>query len=222
MQLSDRLRRRGADEEGFTLIELIITVAIVGIIVVALTGVVIEYTKTSISAEARMTESHDVQFASAYWQRDVASIGVRSGTYDTATHSFPLLQSVAANGDSGVTPGCAMPSGSSLVVTLAWSNYTTASPTDPPVKNTVAYVTQAVGGHLQLFRVRCTGSTQSSVLRVADNIVTGSIQVACPGGCNGSGSSVPDIVTMTFTSSDPNNQDGSTYSATLTGERRET
>ena len=64
--------------------ELVVTVVILGIIVVPLTGVVLAYLRNTVDTEARLTESHDVQFAAAYWQRDVASIGVRSSTYDPA------------------------------------------------------------------------------------------------------------------------------------------
>ena len=73
-------------------------VAIIGIIGSALTGVVISYLKTTADTESRLVESHDVQFAAAYWQRDVSSIGVRS--YDPGTKTFPLQQSV------NVTPAC--------------------------------------------------------------------------------------------------------------------
>ena len=90
------LRRRLSPDDGFTLVELVVTVGILGIIVVPLTGVVLAYLRNTVDTEARLTESHDVQFAAAYWQRDVASIGVRSNTYDTASHSFPLAQSVGA------------------------------------------------------------------------------------------------------------------------------
>lgn len=223
-ELMRRLCGRGRADEGFTLIELVVCIAIVGFILVALVNVVIEYLKTSDATSARLSESGDVQFAAAYWQRDVSSIGVRSTTYDSSAsvHSYPLLQSVSANGDTGVTPGCSMPSGSTTQVVLAWSVYTSSSSTDSSTTVTVAYVTQSSGSRLELVRVRCTGSTQDSVTTLASNIVPGSVQVACPGGCNGSGSSVPDVVTLTFTSSDPNDPTAAPYSATLTGNRRQT
>ncbi len=81
MRLSDAPARTPRREDGFTLPELIITVTIIGIIAAGLTGVVISYLKTTTDTQSRLTESHDVQFAAAYWQRDVASIGVRN--YDS-------------------------------------------------------------------------------------------------------------------------------------------
>ena len=63
-RLIAHLRARGSDD-GVTLIELVVCVAIVGVIVVSLTGVVMAYLQTSVSTAARMTESHDVQFAAA-------------------------------------------------------------------------------------------------------------------------------------------------------------
>jgi prepilin-type N-terminal cleavage/methylation domain-containing protein len=212
------LRRRGAAEDGFTLVELVVTVAIVGIVVVALTGMVISYLKTSVSTQKRLTESHDVQFASAYWQRDVASIGVRSTTYDPTdtVHSFPLLQSVAKNGSLA---SCALPAGTA-VVTLAWSQYDVTDP-DHPKTVTVSYVAQPSGSRYELIRRRCTGSTIDGTVTVADNL-TAVPTVSCDVACAGTGSAVPSAVTIALSVNDPDGNSTSTYTATLTGERRQT
>lgn len=225
MNWRERFRRRNADE-GFTLIELVVTVAIVGFVVTALTGIVISYLKTTVSTQSRLTESHDVQFAAAYWQRDVASVGVRSTTYndDPSVHSYPLLQSVAANPVSGIAVGCALPSGADIakVVTLAWSQFSASDPSNPQTV-TVTYLAKGTAQPYSLMRVRCTGGTVDSTVTVADNLV-GKPVVACSGsasGCNGSGANVPSVVTMTLTANDPSNAGAASYSAKLTGERRQ-
>jgi prepilin-type N-terminal cleavage/methylation domain-containing protein len=213
-----RARRRLDADDGFTLIELVVTVAIVGIIVAALIGIVISYLKTSVSAEGRLTESHDVQFASAYWQRDVASIGVRSTTYDPTdtVHSFPLLTSVTKNGSLAT---CTLPSGTA-VVTLAWSQYDVTDP-DHPNTVTVSYVASPSGSRYQLTRRRCTGSAITSTVKVANNL-TALPTVSCDVSCTGAGSAVPTIVTMALSVNDPQGLSSSVYTSTLTGERRQT
>ena len=115
-----------------------------------MTGVVISYLKTTTDTQSRLTESHDVQFAAAYWQRDVASIGVRG--WDSVTKTFPLQQSV------NITPACSLPAGT-RVVTLAWSEYTDLDSTATPTTITVSYVAETDTGGYNLLRVRCTGST---------------------------------------------------------------
>ncbi|MFC5728189.1 MULTISPECIES: PulJ/GspJ family protein [Nocardioides] len=207
-------RRRLREDAGFTLPELVITVAIMGIIASGLAGVVISYLKHTVDTQARLTESHDVQFAAAYWQRDVASIGVR-GAYDNdpAVHSFPLQQSV------NVTPACALPAGTE-VVTLAWSEYSSLSSTDPPVKVTVSYVAQLQGTTYDLLRVRC--GTAPATVKVADNLSVVPT-VKCDGtAADCDASAVPVVVTMALTVVDPDGHGTSTYAATLTGERRQT
>lgn len=193
------------------MIELVITVAIMGIIVTALTGVVISYFKTTVDTQARMTESQDVQFAAAYWQRDVASIGVRA--YDAPSKSFPLQQSV------NVSPSCALPSGTT-VVTLAWSEYVSPDSTVTPPKITVSYVARAVGGAYELVRIRCSGSAVDSTVRVAHSL-RAPPTVSCDVACTGSGADVPSVVRIDLAVLDPEGHDTVAYTATLSGERRQ-
>ena len=77
-----RDRRRRVDD-GFTLIEMVLSVAILGIISAALCGVVLQYLQITSDTSARLNESTDQQFISTYWQNDVSSLGRRSFTPPT-------------------------------------------------------------------------------------------------------------------------------------------
>lgn len=214
MRLTPRRRRplrSSPADAGFTLIELVMTVSIMGVIVIALTGVVISYFKATVDTQARMTESQDVQFAAAYWQRDVASIGVRS--YDAASKSFPLKQSV------DVSPSCALPGGTT-VVTLAWSDYTSPDTTVTPPRVTVSYVARPVSGAYELVRVRCTEATVDSTVRVAHSLKSPP-SVTCDVACTGTGPDVPTVVRIDLTVLDPEGHGTVAYTATLSGERRQ-
>lgn len=217
--LTTGTRERTRDDDGFTLPELVITVAIVGFIVAGLAGVVIRYLQDTIDTQARLTESHDVQFAAAYWQHDVSSIGVRSATYDEPSHSFPLLQSVAS---SGSLAACSLPIGDPIV-TLAWSDYSSLDSEEPPTKVTVTYLTQADGSVFKLFRVRCSGASVDSTVEVAHNL-RAVPTVQCSGGVSGCNdtSGVPTLVTLPLEIRDPEGHGSSSYTATLIGERRQT
>jgi prepilin-type N-terminal cleavage/methylation domain-containing protein len=211
------LRRRLRADDGFTLVELVMTVGIIGLIVIPLTGVVFSYLRNTVDTQARLTESHDVQFAAAYWQRDVASIGVRDTVYDTVNHSFPLVQSV------GVAP-CGLPAGATTVVTLAWSEYTSLTSTAPPQLVKVTYASRPAGGVYQLIRVRC--GSQGSTVELADNLTvapTASCHKAdgTAIGCNGSGANVPALVKLPLSVHDTTSN-LNTYTATLSGKRRQT
>ena len=172
----------------------------------------------SVDTQARLSESHDVQFAAAYWQRDVASIGVRSVTYDAPTHSFPLDQSV------GLTP-CVLPANATAVVTLAWSEYTSTTSTDPPATVKVTYATRPTGGVYELWRVRC-GSHQSTV-KLA-NTLAAVPQVSCYQAdgtttpCDGTGAKVPALMKLPLSVHDSGGRNLNTYDATLSGQRRQT
>jgi prepilin-type N-terminal cleavage/methylation domain-containing protein len=213
---------RTRSDDGFTLIELVVTVAIVGVIVAGLAGVILRFLQDTVDTETRLTESHDVQFTAAYWQRDVASIGLRSSTYNTSSHSFALLQSVST---SAALASCTLPSGTT-VVTLAWSEYSSLDSQGSPDKVTVSYVAQADGTVYKLFRVRCEGATKDSQQEVAHNlrVVPTVACVTASGGttCTGDDSNVPTIVKLSLDARAPGAHDSSSYTATLVGQRRQT
>jgi len=210
MRLIQRWRALDRHDDGFTLPELIITVTIIGIIAAGLTGVVISFLTTTTATQSRLTESHDVQFAAAYWQRDVASIGVRS--YDSGTKSFPLQQSV------NVTPACSLPSGTP-VVTLAWSKYTSSDSTATPTTVTVSYVAKVDTGGYNLLRTRCTGSTVDSsfeLMHSLNALPTVTCDIAC------TSANVPSVVSLNVSVLDPDGHGTTALTATLSGERRQT
>lgn len=212
------LRRSRRNEAGFTLIELLATVIIMGTIAAGIAGVVISYLKFTVDTQSRMTESQDLQFVTAYWQRDVASIGVRTNAYndDESVHSFALEQSV------NIGP-CAAPAESTDVITLAWSEYESLVSEDVPTTVRVTYFARDNGPGYDLVRVRC-GSSPTQVV-VADNLTEPpGVECAGPSGtsCTGSGTNVPTSIDLTLTVSDVEGQGTTTYTETISGERRQT
>lgn len=212
-------RRRSTTDRGFTLIELLISVAIIGVIAVPLSDVVISFFKNTTTTRARLNESHDQQITNAYWQQDVASIGLRDTTYnpDPAVHTYPSLRSV------NLTLACNanLPAGTK-VITLSWNQYD-ASANQTQIG--VAYVAQASGTRYLLLRAHCTGSTVDSLTTLAHNL-TAVPTVTCAGGgvtgCNDTNATaVPTTVSLGMNISDPSGR-GEPYDATFTGERRQT
>src|SRR5438093_11796399 len=61
------------DERGFTLVELVIGIAITGLLMTAIGSALFVSLRTTALTNKRMAESHDVQIASAYLANDVQS-----------------------------------------------------------------------------------------------------------------------------------------------------
>ncbi len=218
--MRSRTGRGGAGADGgFTLVELIIAVLIIGVITVPLGDVVIGFLRNSDATTTRLLESHDVQITSAYWAQDVASVGVRS-----AKSPYPLSQSVetAVPDTSSLFP-CGTAKTTPLV-TLAWDDSIT--PDDTTLVR-VAYVVQAVSGQRELHRLRCQGSAKvlSDVTLARSLDPSTPPAVACfdlanrKAACNAA-PLVPQAATLKLTLRDPQSLD-EPYSVVLTGQRRQ-
>lgn len=211
-----------ANEGGFTLIEVLVTVVIMSIISVGLVGVVISYFKTSVDARSRFTESFSLQLAATYWQRDVASIGIRGYDDDPdAEDPFPLLPSV------GVDPVCTVPRDLTEVVTLGWSNYDSTVSTEPPLTVTVTYGTREDdqnSGSYDLYRIRCDEGTPDPTenSRVANSLADLPDAPVCAPepDCGAAGQNLPQTIDLTLAIADPDGN-GAPTTTTLTGKRRQ-
>src|SRR4051812_28042629 len=67
-------RAPNSDEAGATLIELLVAIALLGVITVPLANIAVVYLRSSDATVARLAESSDAQLTNAYFGRDVASI----------------------------------------------------------------------------------------------------------------------------------------------------
>jgi prepilin-type N-terminal cleavage/methylation domain-containing protein len=206
------------DDEGFTLIELLVAVVIVGIIFAPLSSVVIAYLRNTDTTTARLTESHDLQIASAYWAQDVASVG----THSTAS-PYALVQSIESNVAYNVGNACGVAGTPNATVRFSWDAYAVGSTTATLVR--VAYVVETVSGQTQLHRIRCSGSsTPVSDLVLAHDLdpdLTTPLTVGCPTDATtcANAPAVPMIVNLDLTIKDP--KSATSYSVTLTGQRRQ-
>ncbi|MET3961884.1 prepilin-type N-terminal cleavage/methylation domain-containing protein [Marmoricola sp. OAE513] len=211
-----RSGRTSDDQSGFSLIELIITVSIVGFIVAALANVVVVYLRTTTATEARLTQSQDVQLVAAYWQRDVASVGLRD-SYDTTSKTFPLLPSI-----NTPTPAACQLAGT-RVISLAWSRYGSLDSLAPTTTISVSYYAQQDGQVYDLIRVRCdAGVMHGPRAKVASNlkaVPVPSCGVPCTGVPGSAGG--PNYVDLPLSVMDPDDKNSSSYEITLTGELRQ-
>jgi prepilin-type N-terminal cleavage/methylation domain-containing protein len=208
-------QRSSGGEDGFTLVELILAVLIIGVITVPLGNVVAGYLRNTDETTARLLESHDVQIASAYWAQDVAGIGTRSTVSPYALtpsveRAVPYASSLYPCGTAGTTP----------IVTLAGDD-------SPAPGNTtlvrVAYVVQTTAGQGDLHRLRCSGSaavvSDVTVAHGLDPATPPTVACSAPTDC-GAAPDVPRTVKLTLTLKDPKNR-GPAYTVVLTGHRRQ-
>jgi prepilin-type N-terminal cleavage/methylation domain-containing protein len=152
-----------AGDRGLTLIELLITITILGIIAVPLSAALITYFQHTDDTTSRLGLSHDAQIASSYFTQDVQSMG----THNWGATDFPLARSVYTDGAKPYACGPATPV---ALLRMSWDNPSAAH--GGPVWQVVYYLKPVDGGLSELHRVVCTGSpaSQGPDLVLAHNV----------------------------------------------------
>lgn len=206
-------------DAGYTLIELLVTVAVVGVITVPLAGSVLGYLRNSDVAAERMALSHDAQIGAAYFARDVASMGVRDysgGVDSTGTVPFePSVETAAAYDTGGVVCGTAATP--AAVVRFLSDNWDTSRVTAVVKTDVVAYYLRSTGTTAQLRRIKCGSASPVTDTAVAHNVDPATVSVTCSTAC--SGTPVPERVTLSYT---VRGTVVPPYTVTLVGQRRQT
>ncbi|TDW91622.1 type II secretion system protein J [Kribbella sp. VKM Ac-2566] len=208
------LTRRTRPEAGFTLVELMLAVAILAIITVPLANVVIGALRNTTDTSDRLELSHDAQISSSYFARDVAELGLRDWAAINGD-SVPFRQSVqlnAAYNAGGYT--CGSTTAALRLLSDAWNP---AVSMQDAATNVVAYYLKPVGAVSELHRIKCLGPaiTGTDVV-LAHNVKPGSLAVTCSSDCEST--DVPDQVKVTFQVTRASVGD---YPITLNGQRRQ-
>lgn len=213
-----RVRAAAQDDSGFSLVELLLVIVILGVITVPLANVFLGAMRQTDQSAGRLNESHDAQISAAYWAADVASIGTRS-TVD------PLDPQLQPSVETGVAYNagqyrCGTPGTPVAVVRLAWDEVV-AGANGAPATTTlvvVSYVVISAGARSELHRLRCNGSTTpaSNVVLAHDLVATPTVQ--CDTACTDA--PPPRSVQLRLTIQDPKSREPN-YDITLVGSRRQ-
>jgi prepilin-type N-terminal cleavage/methylation domain-containing protein len=207
------------DDAGLTLLELIITIAIMGVLTVPMADFVLQYFATYSDTQTRLSDSHDLQIAAAYFSQDVANTGLRSAATNNP------VQSIWTPASGFPATYCGSTLGGSTMLLLSWDDWTTtpggSGSTGVDAPDSVAYV--VVNG--TLVRAYCDGGTAlTSSTTVAHDLAAPDtdnptpVTVTCPAGpC----SAAPPPASVQLTIGIKGKTDTAISLVTLTGQRRQ-
>lgn len=159
MRGSELRRRRRADDEGFTLVELVIAVAILGIVMSAVCAAMLVALKTNKETSQRLGKSNDLQYAATWFAEDIASA-------NAVTANATALCGVAVPAVLNLT---------STDLDTTTATIPTAPPSPEPTTRSISYVLVTQSTDDGIFRVlerRACGSstTPTRVDRIANRL----------------------------------------------------
>jgi prepilin-type N-terminal cleavage/methylation domain-containing protein len=204
----------GAGDRGLTLIELLITITILGIIAAPLSAALITYFQHTDDTTSRLSLSHDAQIASSYFTQDVQSMG----THDWDAADFPLTRSVYTD---GTVPYPCGPDTPTALIRMTWDN--PSQDKGGPVWQVVYYLEPVDDGLSELHRIVCTGSSASHGpdVVVAHN-VSEVVSLGCPDTGDCDDTPPPSTVTLVLELKPQRATVNDSLTVTLTGQRRQT
>ena len=208
------MRGRAPRDAGFTLIEMLTVVVIIGIIILPLGEFVRTFFANYPVTQARLADSHDIQITTAYFSEDVANTGVRGGD-----PGYAPQQSVWTTLTPGGFPGsyCGQGVGTPIVL-LQWNDGTVSGAGGTEPVDSALYLSES--GTLHRIYCRANNTTQSDAV-MAHNFVApaaGTSPVTCSAACGGS----PPPTKITFTLSIKDSHDLSVVTTDLQAQRRQT
>ncbi|MFJ9783058.1 prepilin-type N-terminal cleavage/methylation domain-containing protein [Amycolatopsis sp. NPDC101161] len=200
-------------DAGFTLVELLIVVVLLGVVVAPAATAVVTSIRTSDATSARLELSHDAQQSAAFFAQDVAMTGLRDYSGQIANGAVPFSPSVqldAAYDAGGQVCGTAATPVSAL--RLLSDDWDTSTPAATRRTAVVAYYLTGT----ELHRLRCLASAVVGDSVVAHHVQAGSLAVTCASTCTAA--DVPLWVRLAFTAASDR---ADPYPVTLFGQRRQ-
>ena len=154
----------GSDSRGFTLVELLVAITLLGIIMVAIGAMITTAFRTTTIVSDRLNASRAPKLVSTYWVPDVEG-------------AMTITQGVGRCGGAGGTP----------LVSFEWDKYPSQVDADAPDPNaskvpgssTWALVTR--GTRTQVIRSECTNSVVTKTATVVPDVGADSVQVETNG-----------------------------------------
>jgi prepilin-type N-terminal cleavage/methylation domain-containing protein len=209
-----RVKPRPRGDAGFTLVELLLAIVVLGIIAVPLGDALISFFRNTTATSDRLAESHDAQISSAYFAQDVQSIGVRDWSNPAGPYKIGTSVETINAAPKGGTFPCGLSTDANAVVRMAWDDPTGASTRRTVI---VSYVVRQVGTEKQLHRMRCDDGTSNptSDLVLAHNVLSVGTPVL-----TGPQAGIPQSISVTLTLKAPS--DSGSLPVILFGQRRET
>ena len=188
------------------MLELLVTIAIMGVVTLPLADLLIGALKQMTATSDRMDRTDDARLASAYFARDVASVGLRDYGAAVPGGSLPFKQSVDVGATSSIVCG-PLPAAAVRLFSDSWD-----VSVDPPVRRTDVVVYYVAGGDLH--RAACRGPVTVPVtdVVVARKVLPGSVAVSCSTPCEAL--AVPERITLRFVT-------GTDHAVSLVGQRRQ-